>query len=195
MKTIALKGTPRTNISKTAVKALRRDKQVPCVLYGNNVENVHFSVNEADLKPLIYTPNAYIVNIDIDGKIYDAIMHNSQYHPVNDNVIHIDFYAVNTEKPLAMNIPVAISGNSEGVRAGGKLQVINRKIKVSALPKDLPDTLPIDITNLGLGKNIVAGDLSFDNVTIICPKSTIICAVKMTRAAASAAAPGTDDKK
>jgi len=195
MKTIDLKGTLRTDITKVAVKAIRRNKQVPCVLYGNKVENVHFTVEEVDLKPLLYTPNAYIVNIDIEGKTYAAIMHNLQFHPVTDGVLHIDFYAVNPEKPLSMNIPVAISGNSVGVRAGGKLQVINRKIKVSALPKDLPDTLPIDITDLALGKNIVAGDLSFDNVTIICPKSTIICAVKMTRAAASAAAPGADDKK
>ncbi len=188
MKTIDLKGTARTEIKKTAVKAIRRNEQVPCVLYGNKTENVHFVVNDADLKHLVYTPNAYLVNLDIDGKSHTGVMREIQFHPVTDKIMHIDFHAVNPEKPVAMDIPVTISGNSEGVRAGGKLQIVNRKVKVSALPKDLPDTLPIDITNLGLGKTIVAGDLNFPNVRIISPKTNIICAVKMTRAAVGAAA-------
>jgi len=188
MKTIDLKGAARKDINKAAVKALRRNQQVPCVLYGNNTENVHFVVNEADLKHLLYTPNAYIVNLDIDGAAHACVMREIQFHPVTDKVLHIDFYAVDPAKPLAMDVPVVISGNSEGVRAGGKLQIINRKVKVSALPKDLPDTLPIDITNLALGKTIVAGDLQFDKVKIISPKTNIICSVKMTRAAVGAAA-------
>ncbi len=188
MKTIDLKGTARKELNKSAVKAMRRNAQVPCVIYGNGTENVHFTVAESDFKHLIYTPNAYIVNIDVDGTTHTGVMREIQFHPVTDKVLHVDFYSVNPAKPLVMDIPVAISGNSEGVRAGGKLQVVNRKLKVSALPKDLPDTLPIDITNLALGKSVVAGDLAYDNLKIITPKTTIICAVKMTRAAVGAAA-------
>jgi large subunit ribosomal protein L25 len=115
-------------------------------------------------------------------------MRELQFHPVTDKILHIDFYAVDPAKPIAIDIPVAITGNSEGVRAGGKLHILNRKLKVSALPKNLPDTLPVDVTNLAVGKTITAGDLSFDKVTIITPKTTIICAVKVTRAVAPAEA-------
>ncbi|MDR3132519.1 MAG: 50S ribosomal protein L25/general stress protein Ctc [Prevotellaceae bacterium] len=210
MKTIDLKGTARKDLKKSAVKALRRNEQVPCVVYGNGSENIHFTVDEKELKHLVYTPNAYLVNLGIDGKVSQAVMREIQFHPVTDKILHIDFYAVDMAKPLAMDIPVAISGNSEGVRAGGKLHIITRKVKVSALPNDLPDTLPVDITNLALGKTITAGDLSFDKVNIITPKTTIICAVKLTRAvaastettaaatpeaAAAAPAPAAEEKK
>jgi large subunit ribosomal protein L25 len=196
MKTIDLKGTARKELKKSAVKALRRSEQVPCVIYGNGSENIHFTLDEKELKNLVYTPNAYLVNLDIDGKVSQAVMREIQFHPVTDKILHIDFYAVDAAKPIAADIPVTISGNSEGVRAGGKLHILNRKVKVSALPKDLPDTLPIDITNLALGKTITAGDLSFDKVNIITPKTTIICAVKLTRAVvapAEAAATATPD--
>ena len=182
MKTIDLKGTARKELKKSAVKALRRNEQIPCVIYGNGSENIHFTVGEKELKNLVYTPNVYLVNLDIDGKVNQAVMREIQFHPVTDKILHIDFYAIDAAKPIAVDIPVVISGNSEGVRAGGKLHILNRKIKVSALPKDLPDTLPIDITNLALGKTITAGDLSFDKVDIITPKTTIICTVKLTRA-------------
>jgi large subunit ribosomal protein L25 len=210
MKTIDLKGTARKDLKKSAVKALRRAGQVPCVVYGNGSENIHFTVDEKELKNLVYTPNVYLVNLDIDGKVSLSVMREIQFHPVTDKILHIDFYAVDAAKPIAIDVPVAISGNSEGVRAGGKLHILNRKIKVSALPEDLPDTLPVDITNLALGKIITAGDLSFDKVNIITPKTTIICTVKMTRAvvastevtatatpadAAATPAPAADEKK
>ena len=185
MKTIDLKGTARKDLKKSAVKALRRAEQVPCVIYGNGSENVHFTVDEKELKNLVYTPNVYLVNLDIEGKVSQAVMREIQFHPVTDKILHIDFYAVDAAKPIAIDVPVTISGNSEGVRAGGKLHILNRKVKVSALPKDLPDTLPVDITSLALGKTITAGDLSFDKVNIITPKTTIICTVKMTRAVAA----------
>jgi large subunit ribosomal protein L25 len=187
MKTIDLKGTARKELKKSAVKALRRNEQVPCAIYGNGTENIHFTVDEKELKNLVYTPNAYLVNLDIDGKVSPAVMREIQFHPVTDKILHIDFYAIDVAKPIAVDIPVTISGNSEGVRSGGKLHVLSRKVKVSALPKDLPDTLPIDITNLALGKTITAGDLSFDKVNIITPKTTIICTVKLTRAAVAPA--------
>jgi large subunit ribosomal protein L25 len=209
MKTINVKGTVRKDLKKSAVKALRRNEQVPCIVYGNGSENIHFSVNEKELKDLVYTPHVYLVNLDIDGKVSQAVMREIQFHPVTDKMLHIDFYAVDAAKSITIDIPVTISGNSEGVRAGGKLHILNRKVKVSALPKDLPDTLPVDITNLSLGKTVTAGDLSFDKVNIITPKTTIICAVKLTRAAvapaetaatatpetAAAPAPAAEEKK
>ncbi|MDR2802354.1 MAG: 50S ribosomal protein L25/general stress protein Ctc [Prevotellaceae bacterium] len=211
MKTIDVKGTARKDLKKSAVKALRRNEQVPCVIYGNGSKNIHFTVDEKELKNLVYTPNAYLVNLDIDGKVSHAVMRELQFHPVTDKILHIDFYAVDAAKPIAIDVPVTISGNSEGVRAGGKLHILNRKVKVSALPKDLPDALPIDITDLALGKTVTAGDLSFDKVNIITPKTTIICTVKLTRAvvapaeaaatatpeaaAAAAPAPAAEEKK
>jgi large subunit ribosomal protein L25 len=210
MKTIDVKGTVRKDLKKAAVKALRRNEQVPCIIYGNGCENILFTVTEKELKHLVYTPNAYLVNLDIDGNVRQAVMREIQFHPVTDKILHIDFYAVDAAKPIAIDVPVIISGNSEGVRAGGKLHILNRKVKVSALPENLPDALPVDITNLGLGKTITAGDLSFDKVNIITPKTTIICAVKLTRAvvapaettaaatpeaAAAAPAPAAEEKK
>jgi large subunit ribosomal protein L25 len=188
MKTIELKGVGRKSLTKAAVKQLRNNAEVPCVLYGEKGENVHFAVTERDLKDLVYTPNAYLVRLDIDGNQYIAVMREIQFHPVTDRILHIDFYPVQEDRPVAIDVPVVIFGNSEGVRQGGKLRLVNRRLKVSALPKYLPDSLNVDITNLALGKNIVVGDLKFDNINILNPKVTIICSVKMTRAAIGAAA-------
>ena len=183
MKTIELKGTVRTSLTKVAVKQLRNNGEVPCVLYGENGENLHFAVVERELKDLVYTPHAYLVKITVDGKLHTAVMHEIQFHPVTERILHIDFYPVHEDRPVAIEVPVIIEGNSEGVRAGGKLHVVTRRLKISALPKDLPDNLVVDITNLQLGKTIVVGNLSYPNVNILMPKTTIVCAVKMTRAA------------
>jgi large subunit ribosomal protein L25 len=183
MKTIELKGAGRVSLTKTAVKKLRVEGEVPCVLYGEGGKNVHFSVPERSLKDLVYTPTAYLVKLSVDGTAYTAVMRELQFHPVTDKILHIDFFPVHEDRPVAIDVPITISGNSEGVRQGGKLQVITRRLKVSALPKYLPDALNVDITNLSIGKTIVVGDLKYENVNILNPKVTIICAVKVTRAA------------
>ncbi|NCB97841.1 MAG: 50S ribosomal protein L25 [Bacteroidia bacterium] len=188
MKTFNLKGTPRSVSNKQAIKTLRRNGEVPCVLYGAGIENVLFSVDAKELLLVTNTPNSYIVELEIADKKYTAVYHTAQFHPVTDEALHVDFLAVSAEKPVSINVPIIITGNSEGVRQGGKLSVSARKLKVSALMANLPDTLTVDITNLSLGKTIVAGDLKYDNIQILSPKSTIICAVKMTRAAIGAAA-------
>jgi large subunit ribosomal protein L25 len=207
MKTIELKGAGRTSITKAALKKLRNAGEVPCVLYGENGQNVHFSVVSRDLKDLVYTPNAYLVKLNVDGASYTAVMREIQFHPVTDKILHIDFYPVREDRPVAIDVPVAISGNAEGVRQGGKLQIVNRRLKVSALPEHLPDVLNIDITELALGKSILVGDLKYENVQILSPKVAIICSVKATRAAlgqqpgaaenaaAPAAAAATEEKK
>ncbi len=186
MKTIEVKGTVRTSLTKAAVKQLRNNGGVPCVLYGEKGENLHFAVVERELKDLIYTPHAYLVKITVDGKLHTAVMREIQFHPVTERILHIDFSPVQDDRPVAIDVPVVIEGNSEGVRAGGKLQVVTRRLKISALPKHLPDTLNVDISNLQLGKTIVVGHLNYPNVNILTPKTTILCAVKMTRAAQQA---------
>ncbi|MDR1984939.1 MAG: 50S ribosomal protein L25/general stress protein Ctc [Prevotellaceae bacterium] len=195
MKTIKLNGQSRTNLGKKDTKALRKQKLVPCVLYGNKAENINFVLVEKGLKELIYTPFSYIVEITIDSKIHTCILKEIQFHAVTDKILHIDFVNVDESKPVTIDIPVKITGHSEGVKQGGKLQLLNRKIKVSALLSDLPDELPVDITNLQLGKSISVGDLSFDKLNILTPKSNIICSVKVTRAALGAAAAAEEVKK
>src|SRR5574344_2320123 len=178
MKTIQLEGLARKVSNKQAVKTLRREERVPCVLYAENIkENILFSVDKKELGQIIYTPNSYIIELNIDGKKYLATFHSSQYHPGTDEPLHVDFLAIAEGKPVTINVPVVLSGNSDGVKQGGKLMQSTRKLKISAMIDKLPDTLNVDITNLKLGKTIVAGDISHDGVQILTPKSTIICAV------------------
>ena len=195
MKEITLNGQARQLVKKSELKAARKAGSVPCVLYGNGVENVMFAVDAKELKNLTHTPNSYIVNLNIEGKQYKAVLHELQFHPITDETIHVDFLAVNEEKPVVIDVPIVITGNSEGVRQGGKLMVSSRKLRISAPLNQLPDTLNVDITTLELGKTITAGDLSYEGIQIVSPKATIICAVKMTRAAIGAAAAAAAAKK
>ena len=193
MKQFEINAHKRENFTKVAVKQLRREGMVPCVLYGNDTENIHFAVLEKDLKDLIYTPSSYIISINIDGKKSLCILHQTQFHPVSDKILHLDFLAIDPAKPITIQVPVSISGNSEGVRQGGKLQVLNRKLLISGFLKDLPDQLNLDVTDLVLGKAITAGDLKYDNIRIMSPRGTIICMVKMTRASTSATATAVEE--
>ena len=188
MKEINLNGQSREVIKKSAMKAVRKEGKIPCVLYGQGIENVLFYVNAKEFKAVTHTPNSYIVNLNIDGKEYKSIVHSLQFHPVTDETIHADFLIVSDKKPVTIDVPIVITGNSEGVKQGGKLLVSSRKLKICAPLDKVPDTLEIDITSLQLGQTITAKDLSFDNVQIVSPKATIICAVKMTRAALGNAA-------
>lgn len=188
MKTLVINGKKRELSNKQAIKTLRRDGLVPCVLYGPKQENIHFSVNAKELGLVLNTPNSYIIELDIEGSKYLSVFHAAQFHPVSDEPLHADFLSISEDKPVSISVPIVITGNSEGVRQGGKLIVSSRKLKISAEIKNLPDSLDVDITELGLGKTILAGDLKYDNIQILTPKATIICAVKMTRAAIGAAA-------
>lgn len=187
MKQISISGAARTVGNKQAIKTIRRAGNVPCNLYGAGVENVLFTVSAKELKNLTHTPNSYIVELDLEGKKYLCVLHEVQYHPVSDEALHVDFLAVDPAKPVTIDVPVVVTGHSEGVKQGGKLLVSSRKLKVSALLNNLPDTLEVDSTPLGIGKQIVAGDLNYENVTIVSPKATIICSVRPTRATAQAA--------
>lgn len=188
METIQISACARDCFGKKASKATRRENCIPCALYGGEGEPVHFTVDEKAVKPLLFTPASYIVEFDIEGKKEHGVMREVQFHPVKDNVLHIDFYRVSPGKPVAIDIPVRLEGNSEGVKLGGKLVLSKRKLRVSGLVENLPDEIVVDVTDLQVGKSIFAGDLTFDNLTLITPATTAVCAVIMTRAARGAAA-------
>ena len=183
MQHIELKGQIRETGNKAVVKGIRREGLVPCNLYGQGIENVLFTVSAKDLKSLTHTPNSYIVDLGLDnGQKFTAVLHEVQWHPVTDEALHVDFLAVSEEKPVTIDVPVKITGHSEGVKMGGKLLVSSRKLRISAHLHELPDLLEVDTTSLRIGKQIVAGDLHYEGVTIVSPKATIICSVRPTRA-------------
>ena len=179
MKTISVKAVKRADFGKKAAKAIRREGMVPCVLCGNG-ETETFSVDPREIKPLIYTPNSYIVEFDIEGKKEQAVLREAQFHPVREEILHLDFYRIAEGKPVSIAIPVRLTGNAEGVKVGVKLAV-------SALVENLPDEIVVDVTELGVGKTIFVGDLEFENLKFITPATTAVCAVRVTRASRGAA--------
>jgi ribosomal protein L25, Ctc-form len=187
MKIVEIVGASRANVGKKETKALRNAGLVPCVLYGGG-ENVHFSVEEKLINTLIFTASAHLVKLKIDKKEYSAVMQDTQFHPVTDKTIHVDFVRVFDDKKVAIDVPITVVGTSEGVKNGGKLQLLFRKVRVSAVPADLPDFVTIDISSLDMGKSMVVGEIVADKFEIITPKNAIIATVKMTRAARGAAA-------
>ncbi|MBD8040413.1 50S ribosomal protein L25/general stress protein Ctc [Phocaeicola sp. Sa1CVN1] len=194
MKSIDITGSLRTETGKKATHALRKSSQVPCVLYGMKKDEnglpvaTPFTVTVEGLRKLVYTPHIYVVNLNIDGQVYNAIMKDIQFHPVTDAILHVDFYQINEENPIVMEVPVQLDGLAEGVRAGGKLVLQIRKLKVKALYNNMPERVVINVTNLGLGKTIKVGELHYDNMEILNAKEAVVCAVKLTRAARGAQA-------
>ena len=183
MKSITIKGSKRESVGKVATKALRNADKVPCVLYGG--ENpLHFSANELDFSKLIYTPNAHTVILDINGdQKINAILQDIQFHPVSDKVLHVDFFQLSDDKEVNMEIPVIIEGSAPGVMLeGGTLVNSKRKLKVRALPKNLPDFINVDISSLELGDKISIVDLESENFTILHPDNTVVCKVRTSRA-------------
>lgn len=185
MQVFELKGELRNDLGKKATKALRNEAKVPCVLYGGE-KNIHFSVVEKDLIKLLYTPIVYTVKLDVNGTSYDAVMREIQFHPVTDRVLHMDFYQIAADKPVIIEVPVKLNGFAEGVQAGGKLVQVMRKLKVKALPANLPGELNIDVTSLGLGKAIKVKELSFEGLEVVNAKDVVVAQVKVTRAAKAA---------
>ncbi len=188
MKHFTLNGQIRTKGNKAVIKAFRRQGLVPCNLYGLGMKNILFTVSEKELKGITHTPASYIVDLNLDGKVYTAVAHEYQWHPVEDNCLHVDFLAVDEKKPIVINVPLNLTGHPVGVQAGGKFTQSARSLKVCALMKDLPDQLDIDVTSLQLDKRMVAGDIQIPGLQIVSDKNTIICSVKTTRAMQQAAA-------
>ena len=190
MQHFELNGTTRKVGNKAVIKAFRREGLVPCNLYGLDIkENILFTVNAKELKALTDTPKAFIVDLVLDGakKARTAVLHELQWHPVTDECLHVDFLAVDEKTPIAISVPLVIEGHAKGVQQGGKFYQNVRSLKISALMKDLPDELTIDITSLGLDKRIKASDVQVKNVTVVSDKDTIICGVKTTRNVTAAA--------
>ena len=186
MKSITIKGSQRESVGKAASKALRNAGQVPCVLYGG--DNVlHFSAPELAFKNIVYTPNVYTAAIELNGKTYNAILQDIQFDPVSDKIIHIDFYQLQKDKEITIEVPIQIEGTSPGIMAGGTLRIVNRKLKVKALPDNLPDFLPVDISGLEMGNKLYVTKLAQDKYKIMHPDNTVVCQVRVSRAAMKAA--------
>ena len=187
MKSITIKGSERESVGKVATKALRNAGAVPCVIYGGN-QPVHFSADERAFKTLVYTPNAHTVVIEVEGgKSYNAVLQDIQVHPVSDKILHLDFYQLFDDKEVTMEVPVRIIGTSPGVLLGGVLRLNSRKLKVKALPANLPDFLDADITPLEMGNKIYVTALANDKYKILHPDNTVVCQVRISRAAMKAA--------
>ena len=211
MKSFVLNGTVRTDLGKKAARELRKNGQIPAVLNGGSIvtlpftgtlapgeklveiENgsgiivTDFSVTPDAVRKLVYTPDIYYIDLTIGDKKVKAVLKDIQFHPVTDQILHLDFLEVNEEKPIVMEVPVQLEGHAEGVRAGGKLQLSMRKLRVKAVYTNIPERLVINIDNLGLGKTMQVGDLHFEGLELMNAKNAVVCAVNLTRAARGAA--------
>ena len=181
MKSITIKGSQRESVGKVSTKALRNAGKVPCVLYGGEKPS-HFSANELPFKNLVYTPNAYTAVIELDnGESFSAVLQDIQFHPVTDKILHIDFFELFDDKPVTMNIPVRLEGNSPGVRNGGRLLFRKRKLSVKALPNLLPDEITVDISKLRIGHKVAVEAIRTDEYTIMHPDNITVVQVKASR--------------
>ncbi len=186
MKSITIEGSERESVGKVATKALRNAGAVPCVLYGGN-QPVHFSADERAFKTLVYTPNAHTVVIELEGKSFNAVLQDIQVHPVSDKILHIDFFQLFDDKEITIEVPVKITGVSPGVLLGGDLRLNTRRLKVKALPKNLPDFIEANISELQMGNKLYVTKLVADNFKLLHPDNTVVAQVRISRAAMKAA--------
>lgn len=193
MKSITIQGTKRESVGKKSTKALRDAELVPCVVYGGG-EPLNFSAEEKAFKGLVYTPEAHTVSLEVDGKTIPAVLQDIQFHPLTDRIIHADFYQLSDDKPVIMEVPVRITGRSKGVVAGGVLRQTYRKLKVKAIPANLPDEIVVDITALKIGNKFYVESLKNDKYSFMHPDNAVVVAVKMSRNASKNAAAGQDDE-
>ena len=193
MKEINVTGQKRTDLGKKASKTLRKEGLVPCNLYGQATADgkpvaMSFTCPMTELRKVVYTPHIYVINLVIDGESHTAIMKELQFHPVTDALLHVDFLEVNDQKPITIGIPVKLVGLAQGVRDGGRMNLSIRKINVTAPYQQIPEHLDVDVTALKIGKSIKVGELSYEGLELTTGKDVIVCSIKMTRAAMSAAA-------
>ena len=218
MKTFQLSAEPRTDLGKKATKALRNQGLIPAVINGGEIVELPFKgtlkpgqklveiedgkglittdiiVSNEAVRKLVYTPEIFAIELDVNGEKKMAILKDIQFHPVKDNILHIDFLEVNDKKPVVIEVPVALEGHAEGVKAGGKLTLAMKKLRTRAIYTEVPEKLVINVDNLGLGKTIQVGDLHFEGLELINAKNAVVCAVALTRAARGAAAAAAAEK-
>lgn len=192
MKVSKLSGSVRANVGKKDAKAVRNAGRVPCVLYGQGSQT-HFSASAIDIEKLVFTPEVYQVELDIDGKKHQAIIQDLQQDPIKDTVRHIDFFELDDKKPVKVGLPVRLTGASRGVLAGGKLLQVFRRLTVVGLPKDLPDSVTIDITKLRIGQSVRVSQIEADGLKFLEPANAVVVSVKMARGAAKGSDAGDDD--
>lgn len=212
MKTFKLNAQPRVELGKKSVKALRKEGKIPAVINGGAIVELPYSgtlkegqkvvaldekrgiittditVACEDVRKLIYTPDIFEIDLNINGDMRKAVLKEIQFQPVKDTILHLDFLEVGPEKPIVMEVPVQIEGHAEGVKAGGKLTLSMRKLKVKALYNNIPERLIVNVDTLGLGKSLAVGDLHYEGLELMNAKNAVVCAVQLTRAARGAAA-------
>lgn len=214
MKTFQLSAEPRTDLGKKAAKALRKENKIPVVLNGGEVIDLPYKgklrdgekivviekdqskglittdlvVTNDSVRKLIYTPDIFAIELSLHGEKRMAVLKDIQFHPVKDTILHIDLLEVNDKKPVVIEVPVQLEGHAEGVKAGGKLSLSMRKLKVKAPYTEIPERLVVNVDNLGLGKSLAVGDLHFEGLELMNAKNAVVCAVQLTRAARGAAA-------
>lgn len=186
MKSISIKGQERESVGKSATKAARNAGLVPCVIYGGQ-QAVHFTAEEKVFKNLVYTPNVHTVAVDLGSKKVEAILQDIQFDPVTDKILHVDFYELDANKEITMEVPVKVVGNSKGVLAGGVLRLNQRKLRVRALPAALPDFVEADISDLDMGNKLYVTSIPTDNFKLLHPDNTVVAQVRVSRAAMKAA--------
>ena len=186
MKTFQLSAEPRTDLGKKAAQALREEGKIPAVLNGGEITDL--TVTNDSVRKLIYTPDIFAVELEYNGEKKMAVLREVQYHPVKDTILHMDFLEVSEKKPVVIAVPVKLEGHAEGVKAGGKLTLSMKKVKVKALYTEIPERLVINVDHLGLGKTLQVGDLNFEGLELVTPKEAVVCAVQLTRAARGAQA-------
>jgi large subunit ribosomal protein L25 len=182
MKAISLSGSPRANVGKKDAADLRRAGRVPCVNYGTGTQT-HFHLEYLDAERIIKTPNVYLIDLDVAGKKSKAIIQDTQFDPVSDKVIHIDFLEVTDNAPIKVKLPIKLTGFAAGVRSGGKLRQNFRKVTVSGMEKDLPENVEIDITPMKIGHKIRISDLKVDGLKFLDAAPAVVVAVQMARGA------------
>ncbi|MGQ9620464.1 MAG: 50S ribosomal protein L25/general stress protein Ctc [Bacteroidales bacterium] len=182
MKTLQINGTLRKELGKKSALKLRKSNNIPCILYGGK-ENVHFYTPESSFLKLIYTSDVHLVNIKLDSSEYSTILKEVQFHPVTDRIIHADFIKVTEDKPVTISLPVYVTGDSAGVKAGGKLKINKLYLTVKGLIKDFPDHITIDITELNIHDSVKVGDISLENVEILEPKNVMVLNIATSRVA------------
>jgi large subunit ribosomal protein L25 len=188
MKSVSLSGSPRASVGKKDAAALRSRGQVPCVIYGGG-EQVHFSSDERNFRDIIYTPDAHVVNIEIEGKSYKTVLQEAQFHRISDKLIHADFLQVKDDKPVTVKLPVMTTGQAEGVKSGGKLNIKMRMLRVRGLVSDMPEHIELNVEKLAIGKAISAADIKIKGLTLLHPDNISVVSVDVTRAAAEEETP------
>ncbi|MEF2643191.1 MAG: 50S ribosomal protein L25/general stress protein Ctc [Paramuribaculum sp.] len=188
MKTYQLAAEPRTALGKKATKAIRDEKKIPVVLNTKEHEAEHLMVTQDAVRNLVYTPDIFAIELDVNGNKRMAVLKDIQFHPVKDSILHMDLLEVTEDKPVTIEVPVKLEGHAEGVRAGGKLTLSMKKLKVKAPYTHIPERVVINVDNLALGKTLQIGDLHFEGLELMNAKNAVVCAVQLTRAARGAAA-------